>query len=330
MTSTSGSALGLPASRRSSAIETALLAWVLEGISQASRFNVLEVGPARPRTIGFFNAKRCRIHIADLFSSRIIKQQHLDQDTMTARFEEALWMVDEPLQACLLWDFPNYLSPSALVAFSRALRPWVTPATRAHAFCAVKRSAPLMQHQYDILSANEVGRTTALRRPPAPHPHSWQRLARALDSFDVTRGALRTGGLVEVILQGASRRSAQPPLRTKENVKDTTPLPPSNPEQRSRPARRTSLNPYPSPSQFVGNKLASMFVGVHGDYPWELSGGELRVSSANPRLGPLKCYPPRRCLTMPNRPSGSFRAESARTLKSLPPWWQRLGASHSR
>ncbi|MYH17012.1 MAG: hypothetical protein F4149_17750 [Gammaproteobacteria bacterium] len=34
-----------------------------------------------------------------------------------------------------------------------------------------------------------------------------------------------------------------------------------------------------------------MFVGVHGDYHWELRGGELRVSSANPRLGLLKSYP---------------------------------------
>ena len=34
-----------------------------------------------------------------------------------------------------------------------------------------------------------------------------------------------------------------------------------------------------------------MFVGIHGDYHWELDGGELRVSSANPRLGFLKAYP---------------------------------------
>ena len=34
-----------------------------------------------------------------------------------------------------------------------------------------------------------------------------------------------------------------------------------------------------------------MFVGVHGDFHWELDGGELRVSSANPRLGLLKAYP---------------------------------------
>ena len=34
-----------------------------------------------------------------------------------------------------------------------------------------------------------------------------------------------------------------------------------------------------------------MFVGVHGNYHWELAGGELRVSSADPHLGFLKSYP---------------------------------------
>ena len=251
MTFTSGTALELPAGQRSFAIETALLAWVFEGISQSSRFNVLDVGPAMPRTIEFFTSKGCRVHIADLFSGSIIEQQqHLDQDALTARFEEALWMVDEPLQACLLWDFPNYLAPAALEALNRALRPWVTPGTRAHAFAALKRSAPLMQHQYDILSANEVIQTSAQQRTPAPYPHSWQRLDDTLDLFDIDRGALRTGGLVEVILQGASRQSAQPP-QANGNVDHIPPRPSVNAEQRSRPVRRTKPHPHPSPSRVV-------------------------------------------------------------------------------
>ena len=34
-----------------------------------------------------------------------------------------------------------------------------------------------------------------------------------------------------------------------------------------------------------------MFVGVHGNYHWELDGGELRVSSADAQVGFLKSYP---------------------------------------
>lgn len=227
MTSTSEKSLRLPADQRTVVIETTLLTWVFEAMDSPGTFNVLDVGPAMPRTIEFLNSMRCRVHIADLFDSTIIEQQqHLDPEALTARFAEALWMLDGPLHACLLWDFPNYLAPPALEALNRALSPWVTDRTRAHAFCAVKRAAPLMQHQYSIRSANEVIQKAIPERPPAEFPHPWRRLVSALDLFDVDRGALRAGGLVEVILHGTAQQSTEPPLRTNENVKDI-PLPPS-------------------------------------------------------------------------------------------------------
>ena len=239
MNSTPANAPRPPAHERF-VVETELLAWVFAGMDAPGRINVLDVGPAMPRTIELLNAKRCRMHIADLFDSTIIEQQHhLDQDALTKRFAEALWMVDEPLQVCLLWDFPNYLTPTALEALNRALSPWVTDCTRAHAFCAVKRSAPLMQHQYDIVSANEVVQTAAPERPPAKYPHPWRRLIRALDVFDVARGALRAGGLVEVILQGMAQQSAEPPLRTPENVQDLILRSFANGQPLPSPARQT-------------------------------------------------------------------------------------------
>ena len=214
MTATPNRALRLPANDPAVVVETDLLAWVFEGMDAPGRINVLDVGRIAPRTVEFLKSKRCRMYIADLFDGPIIEQQrHLDQDALTARFAEALWMLDEPLHVCLLWDFPNYLALPALEALNQALSPWVSAHTKAHAFCAVKRSAPLMQHQYGILSANEVVQTAAPERPPAAYPHPWRRLGRALDSFEVARGALRAGGLVEVILQGVARQSAKPPMR---------------------------------------------------------------------------------------------------------------------
>ena len=249
MTSTSKMAHPSVANRGPALMESALLAWVLEGTSAPSRFNVLDVGPAMPRTIKFLNSTRCRVHIADLFDSGIIEQQkQLDQDALTARFAEALWMLDEPLHACLLWDFPNYLTPSALAAFNQALSPWVTGHTRAHAFCAVKGSDPLMQHRYSIRSVNKVVQKAAPERPPAAHPHPWRHLARAMSVFDVDRGALRAEGVVEVILHGKAERSAEPPLRTNEQLEDIL-LPPSlNAAQRPFAAERKSQQTEPRQS----------------------------------------------------------------------------------
>ena len=239
MTSMLDKAPQLPANGRPLVVETQLLAWVFEGMDAPGRINVLDVGPAMPRTIEFLNSTHCRIHIADLFDSPIIEQQHrLDQDALTKRFTEALWMLDEPLHACLLWDFPNYLTPQALEALNRALSPWVTADTKGHAFCAVKRSAPLMKHQYDIISANEVAQTAAPERPPAAYPHPWRRLVSALDLFDVARGALRAGGLVEVILQGVAQQSAEPPQRIPEGVQDILLRYAAAADQRPIPARQ--------------------------------------------------------------------------------------------
>ena len=233
--------------QRSVVIETALLPWVFEGMDGSKRINVLDVGPAMPGTIEVLNSTRCRIYIADLFDSAIIEQQHnLDQDALTARFAEALWMLDGPLHVCLLWDFPNHLTPEALEAFNRALSPWVTPRTRAHAFCAVKRSAPHMQHHYAIRSANEVVQTAAPECPAAAYPHPWRRLVSALDLFDVARGALRAGGLVEVILQSVAQQAAQPPLQASGNVMDLPLRPSANGEQRPLPARRAGRQSTPS------------------------------------------------------------------------------------
>jgi hypothetical protein len=239
MTSTSEKALRLPADRRSAVIETELLAWVFEALDSPGQINVLDVGPAMPRTIEFLNSMRCRVHIADLFDSTLIEQQrHWDPEALTDRFAEALWMLDGPLHACLLWDFPNYLATPALEALNRALSPWVTANTRAHAFCAVKRAAPLMQHQYSIGSANEVIQKAIPERPPAEFPHPWRRLVSALNLFDVDRGALRAGGLVEVILRGAAQQSAEPPLRSNEKVEDIPRRPSGNAGQRTPPGRR--------------------------------------------------------------------------------------------
>lgn len=192
-----------------SLIETALLAWVVDGIGTQRRINVLDVGPAMPETVAFLSSTRSKLHVADLLNSAIIEQQHqFDPDRLTGRFDEALWMLDEPLDVCLFWDFPNYLSLQALAAFNQALKPWVTRRTRAHAFCAVKRSAPVMQHRYGILSPREIVQARAPEHPQATLPPPWRHVVRTLSLFEAVRGTLRRGGIVEVILRGAASQSA--------------------------------------------------------------------------------------------------------------------------
>ena len=188
------------------------MGWVLESLGTERRINVLDLGPASPETIELLHSTSCRLSVANLFDSGIIEQQRqLSPDRLTAHFEEALWMLEGPLHVCLLWDFLNYLSPPALVAFNRALKPWITRNTRAHAFCATKRSAPLMQHRYGVLNAGEIIRARVPEQPVANHPLPWRQVFKALNLFEVVRGTLRTGGIVELIMRGSAARPVQNP-----------------------------------------------------------------------------------------------------------------------
>lgn len=184
--------------------------WVLEDLGTQQRPNVLDVGPAMPQTVELLHSTGCRLSVADLLDSGIVEQQRqLDSDSLTAHFKEALWMLDGPLHVCLFWDFLNYLSPQALEAFNQALKPWVTRNTRAHAFCATKRSAPLMQHRYDVRSVREVVQTRAPERPLADYPPPWRQVVHTFSLFEVVRGTLRTGGVVELILRGTESQSVK-------------------------------------------------------------------------------------------------------------------------
>jgi len=186
------------------------MSWVLQDLGAPRRLNVLNVGPAVPETVELLHARGCRLSIADLFKAGIIEQQrHLDPRSLTARFREALWMVDGPLHVCLLWDFLNYLSPSALSAFNQALKPWITRHTRAHAFCAAKRAAPLMQHRYGVVSAGQILQTRVLEQQQANPPAPWRHVCRQLNLFEAFKGTLGTGGVVELSLQGAQPQSTE-------------------------------------------------------------------------------------------------------------------------
>lgn len=196
------------AGRDASEIEpSALLPLVFARLEPRQRAAILDVGPATPQTLAFCSSLKCRLHIADLHDSSIVEDQHsLDQDTLANYFSKALFMIDGPIDICLLWDFPNRLTATALEAFNCVLSRFIKPTTMAHAFCSVKQVQPLMQHRHAILEAGQI-----LRRPdpslkPAAHPHTQKQLESALSAFQVERGALRKGGRVELMLHPNQHR----------------------------------------------------------------------------------------------------------------------------
>ena len=178
-----------------------LLPLLFAPLDPLKRASILDIGPATPQTLAFCSSLKCRLHIADLQNSTIMEQQHsLDESALVDYFTKALFMLDDPVDVCLLWDFPNHLTVSALQAFNSALSGFIKPDTLAHAFCSVKRAQPLMQHRYAILKADRILRCVDPALRPAAHPHPQRQLENALAAFQVERGALRGSGRVEVML----------------------------------------------------------------------------------------------------------------------------------
>ncbi len=253
------------------------MSWVLEDLGARRQLNVLNVGPAVPETVELLHAGGCRLSIADLFEAGIIeRQRHLDPISLTALFKEALWMVDGPLHVCLLWDFLNYLSPSALGAFNQALKPWISRHTRAHAFCAAKRSAPLMQHRYGIVSADHILRTRMLERPQADPPAPWRHVIGQLKLFEAVKGTLRTGGVVELTLQGTESQSTETGTQRLEGdadrTQDQSPQAAAQHPTRARPARtKAPADEAPSPSK------AETSAGLHGSAPRKVAQSKPQV-----------------------------------------------------
>lgn len=167
------------------------------------RVSILEVGALSPESLEFFSQFKSRIHVRDLFSEKLVRQQQedLSEKELKLEFQKLLdFKVGTMLDICLFWDFLNYLSRPALRAFSAAIRPYVHAGTRAHGFSVLNVETSLRNQQYGIASLDQL----SVRKSPSPqldyYPHSHEELNRSLCCFKVGRGWLLPDGRLEILL----------------------------------------------------------------------------------------------------------------------------------
>lgn len=196
-----------PAPAGQPAIEhSGLLPLVLKKLNPHRRMHILDVGPAVPQTVDFLSGFKCRLHIADLLHGKSAAQPPgPEPKALAARFAASLSMIDAPLDICLLWELPNHLSLDEMRIFNGVLSRYLKADTLAHGFCSFKLTQLEMRHWYGIVGTDSVVRLEDIALKPAAHTHSQQQLVDAMSAFELERGALRSGGRVEVLL-----RTAQP------------------------------------------------------------------------------------------------------------------------
>ena len=175
-------------------------------LSKQQRFAVLDIGPAMPETIQFFSPFRCRLHCAGMYTEPLVRDGggQLSAEERVQAFKKCLAIpAGTRFDLCLLWDFPNYLEDSDLLAFSEALAPHLHSGSTGHAF-AVRSSGTRLDHRWYGIDQPHL---FTLRTPWEPQvrisPHAQAILINLLTCFTIDRGMLLPDGRLEVALKAS-------------------------------------------------------------------------------------------------------------------------------
>jgi len=176
---------------------------LVKKIKPEQRLAVFEAGSALPETVEFFSQFRCRLHCASMFADPILESQSegLDKNELAARLTAALRIpADTRFDICLFWDLPNYFDDRLLRAFDQAMRPYIRPGTRAHAFTLRTLETSLVNQRYGVEQAHMFRLRPSRHAQKRCYPKTQATLVNLLPSFDVNQGMLLPDGRLEVLL----------------------------------------------------------------------------------------------------------------------------------
>lgn len=180
-----------------------LLPSLFQKIDPLHKLTVFDAGPASSETIQFFGQFKSKIHVTNLYSQTLVREQQeeLSEKEMKLEFQNLLdFKVGTLIDVCLFWDFLNYLNRSALRAFGSALRPYIHQGTRAHGFTVLNIETPLRNQQYGINDSETLSIRPGKETQLEYYPHTHDELNRAFCCFEIGRGWLLPDGRLEILL----------------------------------------------------------------------------------------------------------------------------------
>ncbi len=173
------------------------LAALLEGMRRRGPgLQILDLGPAVGTNVEFLSQLGCKLHIGDLYNSRVSAGEgdEIGQDQY-----EQLFPADARLDIVLAWDLVNYLSRAELTRLGTLLRRHCRPGALVFALVSNQKQIPAQPHRFRILGDDQLAyeRRSSLERPgPRYAPYD---LASALKGFRVDRSFLLRHGIQEYL-----------------------------------------------------------------------------------------------------------------------------------
>lgn len=188
-------------------LKSQILPQLFDQVIEGQRFTVFDAGLAVADSLAFFSQYTCRLHFADLYTE-VNNDQH-DELTAAERAMQFHQLFNLPPQSkvdiCLLWDFLNYLDGDTLRAFAKALKTYLHPNTRIHAFGVHKPSTTLPATHYGIVDQQTLSMAPRSDLSPdfapARYPRKQGELSKLLPEFEVTRSTLLADGTLDMLLR---------------------------------------------------------------------------------------------------------------------------------
>lgn len=195
-------------------INSPLLFGVLAALDPEKRIEVLELSPANPELIEYFNQYHCKLYLPacrdELLELAGGNEEDENKPPLDVEIRSCLLTgtaISKPLDLILLWDLPNYLDKRVLPVLFSQLARFSERDTVLHIYIHTRQSMPDRPADYRLMPDHRI---------MAKMPSQWntdcpmyyqELLHKVMAPFRVVRGMLLSNGLQEYILRPQAKVS---------------------------------------------------------------------------------------------------------------------------
>jgi len=184
-------------------LQSNLLPAVFKRLDLDKRIVVLDMGPAVPSTVSFFNHFKCRLSFVDIYGEQFIVCPDADSshEELVAQVTKSLNLdANTKIDICLFWDLFNYLNDAMVRALIEALEPHINHSTSGYVIGTRDSRNQLPFCRYGIVDKSNLIANSGSGTQGTIYPRSQRDLNRLVDYFEIDRGRLLSEGRAEYLI----------------------------------------------------------------------------------------------------------------------------------
>ncbi|VAW96475.1 hypothetical protein MNBD_GAMMA21-1028 [hydrothermal vent metagenome] len=188
------------------AMNSPLLFGLLDGYSEDTYYEILDVNPANQFQLDYFSRVHCKLYLPGS-GQQLLAMNPDEYDTQT-KINRALVKnlqlyknKKTHLNLIMLWDLPNYLDTRLLNELVQFLMPHAQDDVMLHIYIQTRESMPGLPGHYTFQGDNKIWvENNSTNSIPCPMYYK-DALQKILSPFVVQKGVLLSNGLQEYLLK---------------------------------------------------------------------------------------------------------------------------------